>query len=174
MSIGFGVDAYHGVSHGLVPENIAALGRDGSFLGAFAVPRTTREGTLFADAAAHARDHAPDHPGIVNGSIATVVQGAFGDVQFTSRPRGGELFVNPLMTLRFAFEPDSVAHNCLCLDRIEHTHLMRQVTAVPSSPSARRSGRDHRASFRAEPPERQWPDSVVDCQRGWIPRHLRT
>lgn len=32
-SIGFGVDAYHGVSHGLVLENIAALERDGAYLG---------------------------------------------------------------------------------------------------------------------------------------------
>lgn len=46
VSIGFGVDAYHGVSHGLVLENIAALERAGAYLGAFSVPRTTREGAL--------------------------------------------------------------------------------------------------------------------------------
>lgn len=34
VSIGFGIDAHHGVSHGLVLENIAALERDGAFLGA--------------------------------------------------------------------------------------------------------------------------------------------
>lgn len=75
VSIGFGIDAYHGVSHGLVLENIAALERDGSFLGAFSVSRTTREGALFVDAVAHARHHTPDHPSIVNGSIAAAVQG---------------------------------------------------------------------------------------------------
>lgn len=49
VSIGFGVDAYHGVSHGLVLENIAALERDGAYLGAFSVPRASREGALFLD-----------------------------------------------------------------------------------------------------------------------------
>ncbi|MFD3657602.1 DUF1152 domain-containing protein [Streptomyces sp. NPDC058620] len=129
VSVGFGVDAYHGVSHGLVLENIAALERAGAYLGAFSVPRTTREGALFVDAVAHAQQHTPEHPSIVNGSIAAAVQGAFGDVQFTSRTRGSELFVNPLMSLCFAFELEGLARQCLYLDRIENTHLIRQVSS---------------------------------------------
>ncbi|MFC9248839.1 DUF1152 domain-containing protein [Streptomyces sp. NPDC057136] len=128
VSIGFGVDAYHGVSHGLVLENIAALERAGAYLGAFSVPRTTREGALFVDAVAHAQAHTSEHPSIVNGSIAAAVQGAFGDIQFTSRTRGSELFVNPLMSLCFAFELEGLARHCLYLDRIENTHLIRQVS----------------------------------------------
>ncbi|WP_374940145.1 DUF1152 domain-containing protein [Streptomyces finlayi] len=130
VSIGFGVDAYHGVSHGLVLENIAALERAGAYLGAFSVPRATREGALFVDAVAHAQQHTPQHPSIVNGSIGAAVQGAFGDVQFTSRTRGSELFVNPLMTLCFAFELEGLARQCLYLDRIENTHLIRQVSSA--------------------------------------------
>lgn len=130
VSIGFGVDAYHGVSHGLVLENIAALDRDGAYLGAFSVPRTTREGALFLDAVAHAQEHTPDHPSIVNGSIAAAVRGEFGDVRFTSRTSNSELFINPLMSLYFAFELEGIARNCLYLDRIEHTHLMRQVSSA--------------------------------------------
>ncbi len=128
VSIGFGVDAYHGVSHGLVLENIAALERAGAYLGTFSVPRTSREGALFLDAVAHAQEQTPDHPSIVNGSIAAAVRGEFGDVQFTSRTQGSELFVNPLMALYFAFELDGLAGQCLYLDRIEDTHLMRQVS----------------------------------------------
>lgn len=130
VSIGFGVDAYHGVSHGLVLENIAALERDGAYLGAFSVPRTTREGALFVDAVAHAQEHTPDHPSIVNGSIAAAVRGEFGDVRFTSRTRDSELFINPLMSLYFAFELEGIARNCLYLDRIEHTHLIHQVSSA--------------------------------------------
>lgn len=130
VSIGFGVDAYHGVSHGLVLENIAALERDGAYLGAFSVPRTTREGALFVDAVAHAQEHTPDHPSIVNGSIAAAVRGEFGDVRFTSRTGNSELFINPLMALYFAFELEGIARNCLYLDRIEQTHLIRQVSSA--------------------------------------------
>jgi hypothetical protein len=129
VSVGFGVDAYHGVSHGLVLENIAALETDGAYLGAFSVSRTTREGALFLDAVAHAQAATPDHPSIVNGSIAAAVRGGFGDVQFTSRTRGSELFINPLMSICFVFELEGIARRCLYLDRIEHTHLIRQVSS---------------------------------------------
>lgn len=63
----------------------------------------------------------------MNGSIAAAVRGSFGDVRFTDRTRGSELFVNPLMALCFAFDLPGLAARCLYLDRIEDTHLMRQV-----------------------------------------------
>ncbi len=127
VSVGFGVDAYHGVNHVQVLENIAALEREGAYLGAFSIPRATREGALYLDAVTHAQEHTPEHPSIVNGSIAAAVRGSFGDVRFTDRTRGSELFVNPLMSLYFAFDLPGLAARCLYLDRIEDTHLMRQV-----------------------------------------------
>ncbi|GAA2301267.1 DUF1152 domain-containing protein [Streptomyces kunmingensis] len=128
-SVGFGVDAYHGVNHVQVLENIAALERDGAYLGAFSIPRATREGALYLDAVAHAQQATPQRPSIVNGSIAAAVSGSFGDVRFTDRTRGSELFVNPLMSLYFTFELPGLAARCLYLDRIEETYLMRQVHA---------------------------------------------
>lgn len=127
VSVGFGVDAYHGVNHVQVLENIAALERDGAYLGAFSIPRATREGALYLDAVTHAHHHTPEHPSIVNGSIAAAVQGSFGDVRFTDRTRGSELFINPLMSLYFAFDLPGLAARCLYLDQIEDTQLMRQV-----------------------------------------------
>ncbi|WP_086770258.1 DUF1152 domain-containing protein [Streptomyces bobili] len=127
VSVGFGVDAYHGVNHVQVLESIAALERAGAYLGAFSIPRATREGALYLDAVAHAQDHTSERPSIVNGSIAAAVRGSFGDVRFTDRTRNSELFVNPLMALYFAFDLPGLAARCLYLDRIEDTHLMRQV-----------------------------------------------
>ncbi|MFI8006234.1 DUF1152 domain-containing protein [Streptomyces sp. NPDC086010] len=129
VSVGFGIDAYHGVNHAQVLENISALERDGAYLGAFSIPRATREGALYLDAVAHAQHHTPDHPSIVNGSIAAAVRGSFGDVRFTERTRDSELFVNPLMSLYFAFDLPGLAARCLYLDRIEDTHLLRQVAS---------------------------------------------
>lgn len=129
VSVGFGIDAYHGVNHAQVLENISALERDGAYLGAFSIPRATREGALYLDAVAHAQHHTPDHPSIVNGSIAAAVRGSFGDVRFTERTRDRELFVNPLMSLYFAFDLPGLAARCLYLDRIEDTHLLRQVAS---------------------------------------------
>ncbi|MET9648623.1 DUF1152 domain-containing protein [Streptomyces syringium] len=127
VSVGFGIDANHGVNHVQVLENIAALERDGAYLGAFSIPRATREGALCLDAVTHAQHHTPELPSLVNGSIAAAVRGSFGDVQFTDRTRGSELFVNPLMSLYFAFDLPGLAAHCLYLDRLADTHLMRQV-----------------------------------------------
>ncbi|MFI6035059.1 DUF1152 domain-containing protein [Streptomyces sp. NPDC051315] len=127
--LGFGVDAYHGVNHSLVLENLAALDREGGYLGAFSLPRDSREGALYLDAVAHAQEHTPGHPSIVNGSVAAAVRGDFGDVRFTERTKDGELFVNPLMALYFCVDAPALARRNLCLDRIGDTVLMRQISS---------------------------------------------
>jgi AcrR family transcriptional regulator len=127
VSVGFGVDAYHGVNHVQVLESIAAPERDGGYLGAFSISRATREGALYLDAVEYARQHTPEYPSIVNRSIAAAVRGEFGDVRFTEPTRGTELFVNPLMSLCFVFELPAPAARCLYLDRVEETHLRRRI-----------------------------------------------
>ncbi|GAA2831895.1 DUF1152 domain-containing protein [Kitasatospora paracochleata] len=128
--LGYGVDAYHGVNHTLVLENLAALDRAGGYLGAFSVPRDSREGALYLDAVEHARTAFPEHPSIVQGSVAAALRGEFGDVRFTERTRHSELFVNPLMTLYFAVTVEALAARHLYLDRIERTHLTRQISTA--------------------------------------------
>ncbi|MFJ5306558.1 DUF1152 domain-containing protein [Streptomyces sp. NPDC088350] len=128
--LGFGVDAYHGVNHALVLENLAALERAGAYLGAFSLPCESREGQLYLDAVAHAQECTPEHPSIVNGSVAAAVRGDFGDVRFTERTRGGELFINPLMAVYFCVDAPGLARRNLYLDRLESTTLIRQVGSL--------------------------------------------
>ncbi|MER5642093.1 DUF1152 domain-containing protein [Kitasatospora sp. NPDC002227] len=128
--LGFGIDAYHGVNHSLVLENLAALDRADGYLGAFSLPRESREGALYLDAVAHARAAFPEHPSIVHGSVAAALQGRFGDVRFTERTGASELFVNPLMTLYFAVTVEALAARNLYLDRLERTRQTRQISTV--------------------------------------------
>jgi hypothetical protein len=65
------------VCHAHVLENLAALDRDGAYLGALSIPGASEEAALYVDAVAHARLHTPTRPSIVNGQIA--VRGARGD-----------------------------------------------------------------------------------------------
>ncbi|MDI9833026.1 DUF1152 domain-containing protein [Streptomyces sp. KAU_LT] len=127
--LGFGVDAYHGVSHALVLENLAALDREGGYLGAFSLPRAGEEGRLFLDAVEHAQRDTPDRPSIVQG-VAAAVRGQFGDVRFTERTRDSELFVNPLMALYFCVDAPALARRNLYLDRLTDTALMRQISTA--------------------------------------------
>ncbi|SBT39241.1 DUF1152 domain-containing protein [Micromonospora auratinigra] len=126
-SLGFGIDAHDGVNHVEVLENLAALDRDGGYLGALSIPGTGREAVLYRDAVADAQAATPQRPSIVQGQIAAATAGAFGDVRFTRRTGGGDLFVNPLMAIYFTVDLDTLAARCLYLDRIENTIGRRQV-----------------------------------------------
>ncbi len=130
VCLGYGVDAYHGVSHSLVLENLAALTRTGDYLGALSLPPDSPEVTQYLDAVAHARAATPDHPSIVHGSVAAALRGEFGDVRFTERTKHSELFVNPLMGIYFTVTVSGLAARNRYLDRIERTVLMRQISSV--------------------------------------------
>jgi hypothetical protein len=120
-SIGFGVDTFHGVCHAHVLENIAALERDGGYLGAFAVTAAMPEGRAYLSAVSHASGQTPGRSSIVNGSIAAAMEGQFGDVRFTERTAQSELFINPLMAIYFSFDLASLARRSLYLHLLEDT-----------------------------------------------------
>ncbi|MFD7452288.1 DUF1152 domain-containing protein [Kitasatospora sp. NPDC059827] len=146
--LGFGIDAHHGVNHALVLENLAAIDRAGGYLGAFSIPRGSREGALYLDAVEHARVAFPEHPSIVNGSVAAALRGEFGDVQFTERTKGGQLFVNPLMTLYFGVTVEALAAENRYLDRLEHTVVTRQISTLIE---------EFRDELPSQRPPRQFP-----------------
>ncbi len=124
VCVGFGIDAYHGVCHAHWLENVAALTRDGGFLGATALLASMPEVQLYLKAVADAELATPDRPSIVNGSVASAIEGEFGDVHRSERTRQGELFINPLMTLAWAFDLPAVARRCLYLDKLRDTRTV--------------------------------------------------
>ncbi|HEY2512952.1 MAG TPA: DUF1152 domain-containing protein [Polyangiaceae bacterium] len=119
--VGFGVDAYHGVCHAQWLENVAALSVDGGFLGATALLERMPEVREYLDAVEHADQATPRRPSIVNGSVASAIEGRFGDHHRTERTRGSTLFVNPLMSLLWMFDLPAVARRNLYLDRLGET-----------------------------------------------------
>ncbi|MEU7869991.1 DUF1152 domain-containing protein [Dactylosporangium sp. NPDC049140] len=127
--LGFGIDAYHGVVHTQVLENLAALDREGGYLGALSIPAGSPEAELYRAAVADAQAATPLRPSIVNGQIAAALEGAFGDVRFTTRTSGSRLFVNPLMAVYFTVDLPKLAARCLYLDLIEPTVGMLQVAS---------------------------------------------
>jgi hypothetical protein len=128
-SIGFGVDTFHGVCHAHVLENIAAIERDGGYLGAFAVTAAMPEGHAYLSAVSHAHARTPGRTSIVNGSIAAAMEGKFGNVRFTERTAESELFINPLMAIYFAFDLPSLAKQSLYLHLLEDTESIFEVGA---------------------------------------------
>jgi hypothetical protein len=128
--LGFGIDAYHGVCHAHVLENLAALERDGAYLGAFSIPSASVEAKAYLAAVAHAQSVTPLRPSIVNGQIAAAIRGEFGDCRFTARTANSELFVNPLMGLYFTVDLAGLAGHVGYLDQLEGTDHMSQVSLI--------------------------------------------
>jgi len=121
VCIGFGVDTYHGVSHGCVLENVAALAKGGAFLGAFSLLAGMEEAVLYRDASAYVFSKMPNYPSIVSSSILSAIAGEFGDYHATERTKGSKLWINPLMSVYWAFTLEGVARRCIYLDDIRNT-----------------------------------------------------
>jgi hypothetical protein len=130
MCVGFGIDAFHGVCHAHWLENVAALAAEGGFLGATALVARMPEVRLYLDAVDDADAATPRRPSIVNGSIASAIEGRFGDHHRSGRTQGSKLFINPLMSLLWAFDLPAVARRNLYLDRLAETETVWDVDHV--------------------------------------------
>lgn len=130
VSIGFGVDAYHGVCHAHVLENLAALQRENAFLGVLSIPRDSAEGAAYLGAVTHSLAETPLRPSIVHSQIAGALRGEFGDVQATDRTGGTELFVNPLMAMYSTVDLPALARTVEYLPYLEPTDHAYQVAQV--------------------------------------------
>jgi hypothetical protein len=119
--VGFGIDAYHGVCHAHWLENVAALTADGAFLGAAALLERMPEVRLYLDAVNAADMATPMQPSIVNGSVASAIEGRFGDYHRSRRTQSSKLFINPLMSLLWMFDLAAVARRNLYLGSLEDT-----------------------------------------------------
>jgi len=125
--VGFGVDAFHGVCHANWLENLAGLASEGAFLGAIALLRSMPEVQFYLDAVADADLTTPGRPSIVNGSIASAIEGHFGNYHRYRRTRDSKLFINPLMSLLWMCDLGAVARRNLYLDRLADTESHREV-----------------------------------------------
>lgn len=122
VNLGFGVDVHHGVCHAHVLEAVADLTAQGGFLGAFSLLPGMPEFRAFCESVDFVCKRMPGRESIVATSIAAAGEGRFGDYHPTPRTEGTCLFINPLMSMYWAFELDAVARRCLYLDYMLDTY----------------------------------------------------
>ncbi|WP_199856686.1 DUF1152 domain-containing protein [Nocardia suismassiliense] len=144
VSVGFGIDTYHGVCHAHVLENLAALQRQNAFLGALSIPPDSPEGAAYLAAVRHSVTDTPLRPSIVHSQIADALRGEFGDVHATTRTNGTELFVNPLMAMYLTIDLPALAHSVEYLPLLAQTeHAYQVVQVIEAHLSARPNPRPH-------------------------------
>ena len=101
-----------------------------TLLGTVGLVPSMPEVQRYLDAVAYVERVAPMRPSIVNTSIASAIEGRFGDHHRTTRTQGSELFINPLMTLYLAYQLDAVAERVLYLKHLHHTQTMFEIAAI--------------------------------------------
>ena len=128
ICLGFGVDTFHGVCHHYFLEAVAEITRAGGFLGAWSLTPDMPEVNLYQKAFDYAARKMPHQPSIVSGSILSAVEGQFGNFHSTPRTEGSRLYINPLMTLYWAFQLDAVVRRNLYLEQIRETQTYHDLS----------------------------------------------
>jgi hypothetical protein len=125
--LGFGVDAFHGVCHAHFLENVAALSRDGAYLGTHSLHLSMPAVEKFCAAVEYAHERMSRRQSIVNGSIVSALEGRFGDFHRSLRTRSSELFINPLMCMYWHFDLRALAARSLYLSTLLETETIFEV-----------------------------------------------
>jgi hypothetical protein len=150
VSLGFGVDRFHGVSNELSLSAIAELTAAKGFLGTCGLSADQPEVQAYQQACAWVFSQMPRDVSIVNSSILAALAGRYGDAHTTDRTLGSRLWINPLMPMYWAFDLDAVAARVRYLDDLASTSTWDEVHAVISR---------HRESMKAAQRKRdQIPD----------------
>lgn len=146
ISVGFGIDAHHGVSHYDILSNIADIIQRGGFLGSFSLENTCKPVERYIDAVRYvnteiSKTEALDHEtldrgiSIVQNSIISALGGNFGSNRRSHRTESGgsdvsSMLINPLMGLMWCFKIPVVCDLLKCtptlsvLDTMEDMEVM--------------------------------------------------
>ena len=127
ISVGFGVDHFHGVSHYRFLENIAELSKDGGYLGLFQMTNEMEESKKYIDAINFVNQKMKGMESIVSNSIISALEGHYGDYHSTQRTQGSELWINPLMTIYWCFNLQNVIKKIKYYDYIEDTNSIGEL-----------------------------------------------
>lgn len=130
LSVGFGVDHYHGVCHAQVLRAVAELTALGGHLGSLTLLPAMPEVAKYLALVEYARTRTMEHPSIVTTSIADAIVGAFGNVHSNPRTVGSTLFINPLMAIAWFFDLPILAERVEYLPHLEFTESWGDVRRV--------------------------------------------
>lgn len=121
LCLGFGVDHYHGVSNFQTLEAVANLTQSGDFLGMFSLLADMPEVKKYRQAAEYVFKSMPNSVSIVSSSILSALAGYYGNYHATTRTRGSNLWINPLMSVCFCFRLSAIAERILYLEAMKET-----------------------------------------------------
>jgi hypothetical protein len=130
VSVGFGIDHFHGVSHYRFLENMTTIMRDKGYLGLFQMTKEMQETQGFLDLVAYANAKMAEYQSIVANSVASAAEGHYGNFHRTDRTENSVLYINPLMTIFWCFELAAVINRITYYDLIKNSKKMSSLQAT--------------------------------------------
>ncbi|SDM33005.1 hypothetical protein SAMN05421823_112108 [Catalinimonas alkaloidigena] len=124
LSVGFGIDHFHGVSHFRFLENVAQLAKEGGYLGMFQLTKEMEEAHKYIEAVRFANEKMSGKESIVSNSIVSALEGEYGNQHRTIRTTGSELWINPLMTIYWCFDLRKVIRKIKYYDKIKDVNTI--------------------------------------------------
>lgn len=122
LCLGFGVDAFHGVCHAHFLRAVAELIKEKAFYGAFSLLESMPEVQKYKAAMEFVFKNMPESKSIVNSSILLALEGEYGNSQQINKA-----WINPLISLYWAFELNNVAERVLYLEWIIQTQTFADI-----------------------------------------------
>ncbi len=130
VCLGFGVDHFHGVCNAHFLEAVAELTHNQGYLGMFSLLQDMPEVQQYRLATEAVFKAMPQDISIVSSSILSALAGHYGNHHVTSRTRGSQLWINPLMPVYWSFRLASVAERILYLDAMKTTESYEDIQLV--------------------------------------------
>ena len=124
VSIGFGIDHFHGVSHFRFLENVAQITKEGGYLGMFQITKEMEEAEKYIDAVKFSNEKMKGKESIVSNSIVSALEGNYGDHHSSKRTKGSNLWINPLITIYWCFDLRHV------IRKIKYYDLIKDVNTI--------------------------------------------
>lgn len=132
LSVGFGIDHFHGVSHYRFLENVAQMMKEGGYLGTFQLTKEMEEAQKYIDAINFVNQKMKGMESIVSNSVVSALEGNYGDHHTVNRTKGSELWINPLMTIYWCFDLRKVVQKITYYDLIKEVNTMGEFNGILS------------------------------------------
>ncbi len=128
--LGFGTEVEEEVCHHHALENIAALAKDGGFLGACALTPDMHAFQQFEAACRYVWEHPRHAKSHITTRVIPAVHGEFGNYQMYPEDRHrGIVMISPLMSLYWFFDAEIVIRRNLLIDQLRETTSTREAIA---------------------------------------------
>jgi hypothetical protein len=120
-----GLGAERDMTYAHIFENIAAITKEGGFLGSCSLTPSMPAYQDFESAVLHVQNKPFHDPSVINSSIISAVRGNYGDYHLTEKTKDSHLWISPLMALYWFFDFNVVVKRNLFLPQLHGTLTFR-------------------------------------------------